>query len=131
MEKTVSLKQNREFQRVYRKGCYKAGHFLVVYALKNNKQQNRLGITTGKRFGNSVQRNRVRRLIRENYRFLEPAIRPGYDIVILARASERAAATPNNRLKAVSLPDFGQVRQELHRLCKAVGLFAEEPISLS
>lgn len=131
MVKTVSLKQNREFQRVYRKGNYKAGRYLVVYLLKNNSQQNRLGVTTGKRFGNSVQRNRIRRLIRENYRLLEPALRPGYDVVIMARASERAAATPNNRLKAVSLPDYGQVQQEMRRLCKAVGLLNEEPHPLS
>ena len=45
----------------------------------------RLGITTSKKIGKAVQRNRARRLIKTAYRNLLPEIAPGYDIVVVAR----------------------------------------------
>lgn len=59
---------------------------MVVYFKKNRYGQSRLGITVGKKVGNAVTRNRVRRLIKENYRLMESEIRDGFDIVIVARA---------------------------------------------
>ena len=46
---------------------------------------NRFGITVGKKIGNAVKRNRVRRHIYEAFRLYEPTIKTGYDIVIVAR----------------------------------------------
>ncbi len=59
---------------------------MVVYFKKNRYGQRRLGITVSKKVGNAVTRNRVRRLIKENYRLMEPEIRDGYDVVVVARA---------------------------------------------
>lgn len=89
MQSTASLKKNYEFKRVYNKGRYSTGKHLVLYALTNNLKVNRLGITTSKKVGNSVRRNRARRLIKESYRLLEGRVSLGYDIVFVARTSEK------------------------------------------
>lgn len=45
-----------------------------------------MGITTSKKIGKAVTRNRARRIIREAYRQLEPSIKPGWDLVLVARS---------------------------------------------
>ena len=68
MKYAESLKKNYEFRIVYRKGKSLANKYLVVYKYRNNKANNRLGISVSKKVGNSVVRSRVTRLIRESYR---------------------------------------------------------------
>ncbi len=120
MKDTISIKLNREFQRVYKRGQRKGGKYLTVYALKNRLGSNRLGITVGKKFGNSVQRNRMKRLIRENYRLIEEKLCCGYDIVVVARFSERGAASPNNKLKAMYVPSFEEVNKDITKAAVAL-----------
>lgn len=62
-----------------------ASKSLVIYYRKNKRSINRLGLTVSKKIGNAVVRNRVKRLIRENYRLREDCILPGFDIVFVAR----------------------------------------------
>lgn len=88
MKKTVTLKKNYEFVRVYKKGRFFAGKYIVIYVLKNRYGTNRIGITANKKVGKSVKRNRAKRLIRESYRVYEDFIPPGLDIVFVARAVE-------------------------------------------
>lgn len=126
MKNTISLKTNREFSRVFKKAKYKAGKHIVVYALENGFSYNRFGISISKKFGIAVQRNRVKRLIRECYRLSEDSILTGYDIVILVKSTVRAAKTPNNRLKAVSLPSFQEIDNEFKKLGMKLGIFKKE-----
>lgn len=88
MKRTVSLKKNYEFVRIYKKGKFFAGRFIVIYVMKNRFGTNRLGITVNKKVGKSVKRNRMKRLIRESYRFFEDFIPPSLDIVFVARSVE-------------------------------------------
>ncbi len=88
MKKTVTLKKNYEFVRIYRRGRFFAGRYVVVYVLKNRYGVNRIGITANKKVGNSVKRNRAKRLIRESYRFYEDFIPTGLDIVFVARVAD-------------------------------------------
>ena len=88
MEKTIPLKRNYEFLRAYRKGRFFVGRYMVLYLLKNRLKINRLGITASKKVGNSVKRNRLRRLIKESYRKYEALLEEGFDIVFIARCSE-------------------------------------------
>lgn len=80
-----SLKKNYEFKRLYLRGKKEADPFLAVYCRKNKTAVNRVGITVGKKIGNAVQRNRLRRRIKEAYRINENIFLPGYDIVIVGR----------------------------------------------
>lgn len=89
MNKAVTLKMNFEFRRVYSRGNYSAGRHMVLYSLANNLRINRLGITASKKIGNSVSRNRVRRLIKESYRLQGDTFKRGYDIVFVARIADK------------------------------------------
>ena len=89
MKNYHSLRNNREFQRVYNEGNSKANRYLVLYYRKNDLEYNRLGISVSKKVGNSVVRHRITRLIRESYRLNEPLFCNGLDIVVIARASAK------------------------------------------
>lgn len=79
------LKKSWEFLRAYKKGkkCWDA--YFVVYVYRTQLTQPRLGITASKKVGNSVQRNRVKRLIREAFRKLKFELLPQCDIVVVGR----------------------------------------------
>ena len=82
-----SLKNSREFKRVYDFGKSYANKYLVMYIYNNETEENRIGISVSKKVGNSVIRHRATRLIRESVRLNEEKIKKGYDIVIIARGS--------------------------------------------
>ena len=85
MADIISLKENRDFRRLYGKGKSFVSPVVVTYLMKNRRRQVRYGITTSKKIGKAVQRNRSRRVIREAFRLLSPRIKPGYDFVFVAR----------------------------------------------
>ena len=85
MKNTVSLKENHLFRRVYYRGVSSAGSHLVLYCRKNNLGYNRLGLTVSAKLAGAVQRNRVKRLLREAYRLHEDAFATGVDLVLVAR----------------------------------------------
>ena len=114
MQFTESLKKNFQFRHVYQKGKSIANRHLVLYMVKNGTHDhNRLGISVSKKVGNAVQRNRSRRVIREAFRALAPRVRPGFDLVLVARGK-----TPY-----VKSTD---VRRQLERQLQAAGLLREE-----
>ena len=80
-----SLKKYGDFQRVYKKGRSYANKYLIMYVLKQDTQENRIGISVSKKVGNSVVRHRLTRLIRESYRLNETRFVRGLDIVVIAR----------------------------------------------
>lgn len=85
MPKIITLKLNSDFRRAYGRGKTQTNPALVTYALKNRAGICRIGITTGKKLGNAVERNRCRRIIKEAYRSLSPDCAGGWDIVFVAR----------------------------------------------
>ena len=113
MEKLVPICRNNDFRRIYARGKSYVSPLVVVYALKNRTKNVRVGITTSKKVGNAVQRNRSRRVIREAFRALAPRVRPGFDLVLVARGK-----TPY-----VKSTD---VRRQLERQLQAAGLLRVE-----
>ena len=89
MKYSESLKKNRDFQNVYKKGKSYANRYLVMYVLKNETDRNRLGISVSKKVGNSVIRHHVTRLIRESYRLHEDMFNSGLDILVIARSTAK------------------------------------------
>ena len=87
MKFSESLKKNKDFQNVYKKGRSLANSYLVMYILKNETEKNRIGISVSKKVGNSVVRHHLTRLVRESYRLSEEHFRCGYDIVVIVRTS--------------------------------------------
>lgn len=84
-----SLKKNRDFQQVYRRGRSVANRYIVLYVLENGQDRNRLGISVSKKVGNSVVRHHLTRLIRESYRLNEEKFRRGLDLVVVLRTTAR------------------------------------------
>ena len=85
MKFSSALKLNHIFRRLYATQGYANG-MLVLYARPNRTGKNRVGITTGKKLGHAVVRNRARRRLREVYRLNEALFKPGFDIVVVARS---------------------------------------------
>jgi ribonuclease P protein component len=81
------LTRRWEFQRGYKRGKKYWNRCFVVYVSHNSLNVVRLGITTSKKLGNSVKRNRVKRLIRESFRLSRHRIYPNYDIVVVGRTA--------------------------------------------
>ncbi len=83
--KLETLKHNREFKNVYKRGKSHLTRFFVVYVLKNKLKKNRIGFTTSKKLGNAVSRNRIRRRVREAFYSEKLETKHTYDIVIVCR----------------------------------------------
>lgn len=81
----TTLKQNSDFRRAYGRGKSHTNPALVTYVLKNRAGICRVGITTGKKLGCAVERNRCRRIIKAAYRQIAPFCDAGWDIVFVAR----------------------------------------------
>ena len=109
MKNTETITENRIFTRLYGKGKTSVSNSAVVYYRKNNLQTNRLGLTSTKKIGCAVKRNRARRVIREAYRLLEDKLKVGYDFIIVART------------KATSVSMFA-VKNDLERAFKSANL---------
>lgn len=79
------LRHAADYERVKRRGRrVRSAHFRVTYA-PNNTGGHRLGLVVQKRFWNAVQRNRIKRTLREFFRLEKHRIGPpAKDIVILA-----------------------------------------------
>lgn len=89
MRKEYRIKDNKEFQHVFDAGKSFANRQLVIYYIRKSPQDQqehfRIGISVGKKIGNAVTRNRIKRYLRQSFRELETRIIPTLNIVVIAR----------------------------------------------
>ncbi|NMA07023.1 MAG: ribonuclease P protein component [Ruminococcaceae bacterium] len=85
MRGITSLNKNFQFQNVYRRGKNFVSPHVVTYVLKKKGGGLRYGITTSKKIGGAVERNRARRVIRAAFFENLPSAQGSYDIVFVAR----------------------------------------------
>jgi ribonuclease P protein component len=90
LPRPLRLRSNQDFQRVYRAGRSWAHPLAALHVLAQPSGQ-RIGISVSKKVGGAVQRNRVRRRIREMVRAQAPGWRDGFDAVVVARAAAAEA----------------------------------------
>ena len=105
-----TLKTDGQFERVRRAGRSWASGPVVLNAAPNGQEGNRFGFVTGKKVGGAVERNRARRLIREAVRLKLPLLKPGYDLVWVARPSINEA-------------DFGAVQAAIDETLRRARLY--------
>lgn len=102
-----TLKKNSDFRRLYARGKSAATPYLVVYCRKNRLDHNRVGYTVSVKLGHAVVRNRVRRRLREIVRLNASRVRPGYDLVLVARS--RAVGAEYRKLEQAYLTACGKL----------------------
>ncbi|SET14778.1 ribonuclease P protein component [Salinibacillus kushneri] len=113
MKKAYRIKKNKDFQTVFKKGkSFANRQFVLYYYHKPQQNHFRVGLSVGKRLGNAVLRNQVKRYIRQALLELEAEIKHDYDYVIIARYPARDL-------------DFFQVKKSLSHVLKKSNLLTK------
>ena len=114
MRKSYRVKKEAEFQRVFATGKSYANRQFVVYVLeKPNQPHFRVGISVGKKIGNSVARNWVKRRIRQSLTELKPQLKQDCDFLVIARP-------------AVSRMAMGDVKRHLMHVLRLAKILPAE-----
>ena len=115
MKKTRMIKRRHEFKILFSKGKIFYNKNLTFYYIKNNLNINQLGIAVSKKSGNAVERNKIKRLIRENYKNLEDNLSTGYNILFSV-----------NKKCEIEKFNFYDVKKEMEKSLKNSELWKEE-----
>lgn len=83
MKKTGILKKNYEFKRILTKGKYLSGDYIECFYINNSEEKNFIGIAISSKIAKANKRNRIKRIIKENYKNIEKNIKVGKSMVFL------------------------------------------------
>ena len=88
MRSKYVLNCQKDFDAVYRYGKSQPSRYVILFYRKNKLGYTRISYLASKKVGNSVKRNRARRLMREAFRLSKAAvdIKDGYDLILIARS---------------------------------------------
>ena len=115
MKRKFRLIKSTDFKRVRRLGKSYAHPLVVLVKHPNASDQSHIGITAGRSVGNAVRRNHAKRILREMIRPILPAIRPGWDIILLAR-------------RPIVSGEYHEIETAVHTLFKRAKLLEEMEI---
>gem|GEM_PF-165249 len=110
------LRSRREFNEIYAHGKNFNNSVVVLKFLPNGRGHSRAAFSVGKRLGKAVERNRVKRLMREALRTL--AVKPGWDLLFISRPAMMSCT-------------FLQVRESLQKVLDRAGILAAASLDTS
>ena len=90
------LKTEEDFQRVYEEGKKQVNNYFVIYGRENDRGIPRIGLVTSRSLGKAVERNRVKRMLREAFR-KNKSLFDFYDIVVIPR--EKVTSLNNKNIE--------------------------------
>ena len=114
MKKTIMIKRRNDFKILFSNGKIVYNKNLTFYFLKNKLNINQLGIAVSKKSGNAVDRNRIKRLIRENYKIFEEKLSTGYNLLFSV-----------NKKCEIEKVDFYVIKREMEKALKNSGIWKE------
>jgi ribonuclease P protein component len=79
------LSRPEDFAALQGEGTVRSHSLLVVRIRRTGLEETRFGMSTGRKLGGAVVRNKVRRRLREALRVMAPSFQPGWDVLIIAR----------------------------------------------
>jgi ribonuclease P protein component len=111
MNRRFRLRESRRFQAIHREGTWWGHPLLSMGALPNGLGVTRCGFVVSRRLGRAVQRNRIRRRLREAVRLELDTIIPGWDLVFIARSGVATAPFSELRTAVRQLLERAHVRR--------------------
>ena len=85
LPKSSIIRNKFEFNRVYSKGRSYVNHMMIIHVINSDKVKGKIGFAVGKKIGNAVIRNRIKRLMREAYRISQHEIDQNVSMILIAR----------------------------------------------
>ena len=112
MKRQYRLNGRSAFRRVWSEGLSVSLSFLVLLYVPNSLETTRFGVAAGKSLGSAVLRNRAKRRIRASLQDIFPRVKPGWDILIIAR-------------RQVSKIDYKELNSSLTKLFAKADLLSD------
>ena len=109
------LIKNYQFRNLFLKGKYYSGEYIESFIKTNNLNYNLLGIAIGVKLGKAVKRNKIKRLIRENYRLIEKDLKTGYSIIFLWK-----------KKKNISYANFENIEKDIKYILNKAKILEED-----
>lgn len=114
MKKAYRLKKDFDFQRVFKQGRSVANRQLVLYVYPKPEQVHfRVGLSVGKRIGNAVTRNQIKRYLRQALLELEDQINHEFDFVLIARED-------------ILTKNLKEIKESILHVMKLAGILAKQ-----
>ena len=114
MKNTIIIKKNYEFKNLFSKGKFYYGENIHCYIKTTENATNKLGIAISRKQGKAVQRNRLKRLIRENYKEIENDLKSGIQILVVI-----------NRKKILKEITFYDIKKDFYKIFEKANLLVK------
>lgn len=111
LPRSARLRSSKDFKRVYARGRSYVDPMAVLYALNTREPGRRIGFSVSKKLGGSVDRNRIKRRLREACKSLLLELRPGFDAVIVGRSRIKEASKDSVREVLAALFERARLKE--------------------
>jgi len=127
LSKRKRLRSQKQFRAVLSSKIRARDNLLVLYIAENHCGYPRIGVSVGKKSGNAVVRNRIKRLLREAFRTSQDKIPEHFDYILMISSSASANFhDSNNGEKAIKKLTVGQVKTSFLKLVDKINTNLED-----